>query len=100
MTNLSAAYGVGAWHGEGANCWMGGRQGVTDSYTDLFYSARALMATSGRGVGTFIRQTLVGALAAHQCGTSHWYDQFPSGSSLVLRHPVLVPVLQAEITAW
>jgi hypothetical protein len=66
LANLSAAYGVAAWHGEGANCWEGGRRGLTDSYTDLFYSARALTATEGRGVATYIRQTLVGALAAQQ----------------------------------
>lgn len=60
IANLSSSYGVEVWHGEGANCWTGGRRGVTDSFIDLFYSARALTATAMHGVSTYIRQTLVG----------------------------------------
>jgi heparanase 1 len=78
LANLSAAYGVAAWHGEGANCYEGGLRGVTDTFTDVFYYAYALSAMARRGVGAFVRQTLVGGdygllqVGSLQSSPSYW----------------------------
>jgi len=58
---MAANHSIEAWAGEGANCWCGGKRGVTDSFLDLFYYGFQLSEMSTRGVSTVVRQDLVGA---------------------------------------